>query len=175
MARDAERALAASALFDLRTDPRRSARSGEALRQIGRFPSHWRLTTHQGDFWTIFEILVDRHFAPRPYGTGLECSSANSPTRESGDYDNSETDLNVSDTARIIRLLDGHDSMESRVRLLWWAYPGLLDQKRQVVHPILLTYTARINDVREIIFAVGENEIGVLHSVVAVGWPRFCG
>jgi hypothetical protein len=41
------------------------------------------------------------------------------------------------------------------------------------VHPIILTYTARIDDVREIIFAVGENEIGVRHSVVAVGGFRF--
>src|ERR1700736_6058516 len=64
---------------------------------------------------------------------------------------------------------------ETRACLLWLPYPGLLDQKRQVVHPILLTYSARIDDVREIIFAVGENEISVCHSVVPVGRSRLCG
>src|SRR5579862_2731628 len=36
--------------------------------------------------------------------------------------------------------------------LLWPARPGLLDQKRQVVYPIILTYTARIDDVGEVVF-----------------------
>src|ERR1700674_161676 len=65
--------------------------------------------------------------------------------------------------------------MEPRVCLLWLPYPGLLHQQGQVVHPILLTYSARIDDVREIIGAVGENEISVCHSVVPVGPPRLGG
>jgi len=52
--------------------------------------------------------------------------------------------------------------------LLRSARPGLLNQKRQVVNPILLTYTARIDHVREVIFAVGEYKIGVRHGVVVV-------
>lgn len=46
--------------------------------------------------------------------------------------------------------------------------PSLLNQERQVMHPITLAYSARIDDMREVIFAVGKDEIGVRHSVIAV-------
>ena len=42
-----------------------------------------------------------------------------------------------------------------------WARPSLLNQKRQVVYPIVLTYPARIDNVRQIIFGVCNNKIGV--------------
>jgi hypothetical protein len=42
-----------------------------------------------------------------------------------------------------------------------WARPSLLNQKRQVVYPIVLTYPARIDNVRKIIFGVRDNKIGV--------------
>ena len=42
------------------------------------------------------------------------------------------------------------------------------------MQPIVLTYPARIDNVREIIFAVSENEIGMRHCVVAVDLPRPC-
>jgi hypothetical protein len=42
-----------------------------------------------------------------------------------------------------------------------WARPSLLNQKGQVVYPIVLTYPARIDNVRQIIFGVRDNKIGV--------------
>ena len=42
-----------------------------------------------------------------------------------------------------------------------WARPSLLNQKGQVVYPIVFTYPARIDNVRQIIFGVRDNKIGV--------------
>jgi len=50
--------------------------------------------------------------------------------------------------------------------------PCLVNQQRQVVYPVILTYAARIDHMREIIFCVGDNEIRMSNSVVAV--PGFC-
>src|ERR1039458_3675138 len=66
------------------------------------------------------------------------------------------------------RFLPVHKSIapeRPKFTLLRPARPGLLNQKRQVVNPILLADTARIDHVREVIFAVGEYKIGVRHGV----------
>ncbi len=42
-----------------------------------------------------------------------------------------------------------------------WARPSLLNQKGQVVYPIVLTYPARIDNMGQIVFGVRDNKIGV--------------
>ncbi len=42
-----------------------------------------------------------------------------------------------------------------------WARPSLLNQKRQVVYPIVFAYSARIDNVGQIVFGVCDNKIGV--------------
>ena len=55
------------------------------------------------------------------------------------------------------------------------ARPGLLNQKRQVVYPIVLAYAARINDMGQVIFGVRHNKIGVGNRIIAVVGLRFLG
>jgi len=42
-----------------------------------------------------------------------------------------------------------------------WARPSLLNQKGQVVYPIVFTYPARIDDMGQIVFGVRDNKIGM--------------
>jgi hypothetical protein len=44
-----------------------------------------------------------------------------------------------------------------------WARPSLLNQKGQVVYPIVFTYPARIYNMGQIVFSVRDNKIGVRH------------
>jgi hypothetical protein len=46
--------------------------------------------------------------------------------------------------------------------------PSLLNQKRQVVYPIVFTNPARIDDMGQIVFCVRDNKIGVPNRIVAV-------
>ena len=45
--------------------------------------------------------------------------------------------------------------------ILLWARPSLLNQKGQVVYPIVFAYPARIDNVRQIVFGIRDNKIGV--------------
>src|SRR6266478_8848260 len=47
-----------------------------------------------------------------------------------------------------------------------WARPSLLNQKRQVVHPIVFTNPARIDYMGQIVFCVRDNKIGVPNRIV---------
>jgi len=42
-----------------------------------------------------------------------------------------------------------------------WAPPSLLNQKGQVVYPIFFTYPARVDDMGQIVFGIGDNIISV--------------
>ena len=53
--------------------------------------------------------------------------------------------------------------------------PGLVDQKRQVVHPVIFTYAAGIDNMCEIILAESEDKICVGNRIVALRRPRFRG
>lgn len=48
-----------------------------------------------------------------------------------------------------------------------WARPSLLDQKGQVVYPIVFTYPAGINHMRQIVPGVRDNKVGVRNGIVA--------
>ena len=52
--------------------------------------------------------------------------------------------------------------------------PHIPYQKRQVVHPIVFTYSSRINDMRKVILAVGDYEICVRHCVIATRRSGLC-
>src|SRR5260370_555471 len=41
-----------------------------------------------------------------------------------------------------------------------WAPPSLLNQKGQVVYPIFFTYPARVDDMGQIVFGIGEKKEG---------------
>ena len=56
-----------------------------------------------------------------------------------------------------------------------WTRPSLLNQKGQVVYPIVFTDPARIDHVGQIVFGVRENKIGVRNRIVAVTRPCFVG
>ena len=47
------------------------------------------------------------------------------------------------------------------------ARPSLLDQKGQVVYPIVFTYPAGINHMRQIVHGVRDNKVGVRNGIVA--------
>src|SRR5215470_3945607 len=53
--------------------------------------------------------------------------------------------------------------------------PSLLNQKRQIVYPIVFTNPARIDDMGQIVFCVRDNKIGVPNRIVAIAEPRFLG
>jgi len=42
-----------------------------------------------------------------------------------------------------------------------WARPSLVNQKGQVVYPVVFTYPARIDDMGQIVFGVRDNKIGM--------------
>src|SRR5712664_3761267 len=56
-----------------------------------------------------------------------------------------------------------------------WARPSLLNQKRQVVYPIVFTNPARIDDMGQIVFGVCDNKIGVRNRIVAAAGRCFAG